>query len=114
MYICGIKFSINTMEANFTNKELEKLYTTGKSRKYQLPQDVARKFVMCVTKIEAAENIYDFWQDPSLNFEKLRGFTNRYSMRINRKYRLEVDIDWQNNEQTVGIISIDEISNHYD
>lgn len=102
------------MEAYFTNKELEKLYTTGKSRKYPLQADVSRKFVMCVTKIMAAETIHDFWQDPALNFEKLYGTTNRYSMRLNRKYRLEMEIDWQNEVQTIGIVGIEDISNHYD
>ena len=67
------------MEAFFTNKDLEKLYTTGKSRKYPLQTDIARKFVMCVTKIMAAETIHDFWQDPALNFEKLRGPKHHYS-----------------------------------
>ena len=102
------------MEAFFTNKELEKLYTTGKSRKYPLQTDIARKFVMCVTKIMAAETIHDFWQDPALNFEKLRGSNNHYSMLLNRKYRLEIEIDWQNEEQTIGIFAIEDISNHYD
>ena len=48
------------MEAFFTNKELLKLYTTGKSRKYPLQPEIARKLVMCVTKIMAAESIHDF------------------------------------------------------
>jgi toxin HigB-1 len=102
------------MEAYFINKELEKLYTTGKSRKYPLPTDISRKFVMCVIKIMAAETIHDFWQDPALRFEKLQGSENHYSMRLNRKYRLEMKIDWLNDAQTIGIFGIEEISNHYD
>lgn len=101
------------MEAYFTNKELEKLYTTGTSRKYPLQSDITRKFVMCVRKIMAAEDIHDFWRDPSLNFERLRGYENRYSMRLNQKWRLEMEIDWQNDEHTIGIFSLEDISNHY-
>ena len=101
------------MEAFFTNKELEKLYTTGKSRKYPLPADITQKFGMCVRKIMAAETIHDFWHDPALNFEKLRGTDNRYSMRLNRKYRIAMDIDWQDENLTIGLAGIDEISNHY-
>jgi toxin HigB-1 len=101
------------MEAYFTNKELRKLYEKGKSKKYPIPTDIAKKFVMCVQKILAAHDIHDFWRDPSLNFEKLRGYENRYSMRLNQKWRLEMDIEWINDELTVGIFSIDEISNHY-
>ena len=29
------------------------------------------------------------------------------------EYRLEVEIEWENEEQTVGIVGIDEISKHY-
>jgi toxin HigB-1 len=101
------------MEATFGNKELEKLYTTGKSKKYPLQNEIVRKFVMCVTKIMAAEDIHDFWRDPSLNFERLRGHENRYSMRLNQKWRLEMEIDWENEEHTVGIFVLEDISNHY-
>ncbi len=101
------------MEAYFTNKELKKLYEEGKSKKYPIPTDIAKKFVMCVQKVMAANDIYDFWRDPSLNFEKLNGYENRYSMRLKLKYRLEMEIEWQNTECTIGICSIDEISNHY-
>ena len=63
--------------------------------------------------IEAAKDIYDFWKQPALNFEALKGNKKRYSFRIARKYRLEVNIDWENAEQTVGVVAIDEISKHY-
>ncbi len=101
------------MKYYFTNKKLEQLYTTGKSNKYKLDKNVIDDFIWLVSVIKAAKDIYDFWNQPALKFKKLEGFIKRYSFRITKKYRLEVDIDWENKEQTVGMIGIDEISKHY-
>lgn len=94
-------------------KELLKLYTSGKSKKINLPQNLITRFLLCVSYLEAAELITDLWSIPSLNFEKLKGTKNRYSVRINNVYRLEMEIDWENEEKTKGIIYLKEISKHY-
>ncbi len=70
-------------------------------------------FVWLVDVIAAAKDIYDFWKQPSLNFEKLQGYTNRFSLRLTRVYRLEVTIEWENEKKTVGLVGIEEISKHY-
>jgi proteic killer suppression protein len=102
------------MEIKFGNKELEKLYTTGKSNKYRLPNDIIDKFFARIEQIEAAHSIFDLWNDKGLNFEKLQGTENSFSMRLKIKYRLEMEIDWKNKEMTIGDFIITEISNHYD
>ncbi len=101
------------MKIEFLNKDLLKLFTTGKSKKYRLEQRIVRQFFEVVASIQAAKDIYDLWNEPSLKFEKLQGHDKRHSLRISHKYRLEVEIEWQNEEQTIGIVGIDEISNHY-
>ncbi len=101
------------MEVHILNKNLEKLYTKGKSKKYPLPQQVIRSFFEVIDILQAAKDIHDLQNKPSLNFEKLIGTTKRYSLRLSRKYRLEVSIDWENEKKTIGIIGIEEISNHY-
>lgn len=101
------------MEFTFDNKELEKLYTTGKSKKYRLPNDIIDKFFARTQQIEAANTIYDLWNDKGLNFEKMKGSENTYSMRLKIKYRLEMDIEWKNDEKTIGNFIITNISNHY-
>lgn len=101
------------MKHYFSNKKLEHLYESGKSKKYKLEKNIIQDFVWLVGVIDAAKDIHDFWNQPALNFEKMEGFSIRYSFRITKKYRLEVDIDWENEEQTVGIFGIDEISKHY-
>lgn len=102
------------MEFAFNNKELEKLYTTGKSKKLKLPNDIIDKFFARIQQIEAAYTVYDLWNDKGLNFEKLQGHTNLYSMRLKLKYRLEMQIEWKNDEKTIGDFIITQISNHYD
>jgi toxin HigB-1 len=95
------------------NKDLEKLYTTGFSKKLKLPDQVIDKFFATIQKIESAINIYDLWQDKGLNFEKLKGYKNKYSMRLSGKYRLEMEIKWQNIDETIGDFILITISNHY-
>ena len=101
------------MDFTFRNKELEKLYTTGKSKKLKLPADIIEKFFARLQQIEASNDIYDLWKDKGLNFEKLTNTENCYSMRLKIKYRLEMDIDWKNNELTIGDFIITDISTHY-
>ncbi len=102
------------MNFEFANKELIKLYTTGKSNKYRIPADIIDKFFARIQQIEAANTIFDLTKNNSLNFEKLKGHNNRFSMRINLKYRLEMEIHWINQEKTIGDFIISDISNHYD
>ena len=101
------------MDFRFDNKDLEKLYTEGKSGKYRLPDDIIDKFFARLQQIEAANDIYDLWNDKGLNFEKLQGHESRYSIRLKLKYRLEMIVEWQNNEKSVGEFIIIDISNHY-
>ena len=101
------------MNVKLNNKELEKLYTTGKSRKLKLPARVIDKFLATIQKIESAVTIYDLWNDRGLHFESLQGYKNRYSMRLSGQYRLEMEIEWANEKQTKGDFILITISNHY-
>ena len=101
------------LKINFNNKNLKTLYTTGSSNKYRLEQSVIDNFFEVVAILEAAKDIYDLWKQPSMKFEKLRGYENRYSARLNKKWRLEMSIEWEDEKMTVGIIGLEEISSHY-
>ena len=67
-----------------------------------------------ITSIENADTIYDLRIPPSMSFESLDGYENRFSIRIDRKYRLEFEIDFEDAEKTKGKVSILEISKHYE
>jgi len=101
------------LDVLLNDKELVKLYETGKSKKLRLPEPVIEKFFAAVQKIDAAVNIYDLWKDSALRFEKLKGAGNRYSMRLTGKYRLEMTVEWKDDPPTIGKFFIEEISNHY-
>lgn len=102
------------MDFRFDNEDLEKLYSEGKSKKYnKLSSDIVDKFYARIQQIESAIDIYDLWNDRGLNFEKLQGYKSRYSMRLKLKYRLEMIVEWQNNENTIGEFIIIDITNHY-
>ena len=101
------------MKVDFRNKRLIELYTKGKSRKYKISEQVLKKFFIGIRALEAAETIYDLWNTPSLKFEKLEGSENCYSIRLTREWRLEMEIDWEDEEKTRGGIFLIELSKHY-
>jgi len=104
---------LRILEVHLENKELVKLYTTGKSSKLKLPQQVFEKFFVTIQKIESATTIRDLLSDNGLRFEKLKGKDDLYSMRLNSKYRLEMEIQWVDDKLTIGKFYIHKISNHY-
>ncbi len=100
------------MTTTFLNRHLEELYATGKSRKYRLPAQVVRKFALRVDTLKAADSIHDLQRIGGLRFEALSG-TDLFSVRIDRQYRLEFKIDFADEDRTVGVVGIKELSNHY-
>ena len=101
------------MEWDFKNKELVKLYEKGTSKKHRVEKTVLENFFSAIEIIEAARDIHDLWKTPSINFEKMQGFKNRYTLRLSRKLRLECEIEWANPQKTVGKFYIIELSKHY-
>ncbi len=101
------------MEIIFSNKNIQKLYETGKSNKYMLRENIIKDFYKVIAILEASKDIYDLFKTSSLHFEKLKNSKNEYSARLNKKWRLEFCITWIDEKNTIGIIYIKEISNHY-
>ena len=102
------------MEFTFHDKHLADLYQTGRSRKHRLPPGLAETFVERVNRIEAAVTIADLREPPSMRFEKLAGGQNRFSIRLNRQYRLEFEIAFEDAERTRGAVEILAVSKHYE
>lgn len=101
------------MNVEFKNKHLKQLYEKGRSKKYRIPGDILRRYLMRIDYLDAVDTIYDLWKGGSLNFEKLQGYENRFSTRLSRKWRLEMETEWENEEKTTGKIFIIELSKHY-
>ncbi|MFI4910326.1 MAG: type II toxin-antitoxin system RelE/ParE family toxin [Sedimentisphaeraceae bacterium JB056] len=85
------------MEWDFENKDLLELYQTGKSRKY--PPAVIKKFAARILQIDAAVDIFNLTKTNSLHFQELRN-KNRHSIRVDKKWRLEFRIEWEDRNKT--------------
>ncbi len=103
------------MEYAFSNQHLVDLFTKGSSKKYKFVDRVlARKFVERVNRIESANTIYDLREPPSMEFEKLKGYEKRFSIRIDKKHRLEFEIEFDNEEKTSGKVLVVDVTKHYE
>ena len=103
------------MEWDFADKHLLELYEKGRSKKYKfIDKPLAKKFVERIGRIEASGTIYDLREPPSMEFEAMEGYSNCFSIRLNRQYRLEFEIDFENEEKTVGFVHILTVSKHYE
>jgi plasmid maintenance system killer protein len=103
------------MDWEFANKHLLDLYTKGSSKKFKfMNRKLCSKFVERVGRIEAAETIYDLREPPSMEFEALKGYTNRFSIRLDIKHRLEFEIEFEDEKKTFGAVTVITVSKHYE
>ena len=49
-----------------------------------------------------------------MEFEKLAGYPNRFSICITRKHRLEFEIEFEDEQRTFGRVLIVTVSKHYE
>jgi proteic killer suppression protein len=93
----------------FADSKLEKLYLYGTgSERY--PHGIVDVFIRRVRTIEGAKDERDLRALKSLHFEKLRAERNKYSIRLNKGWRLILTIEKDKEGKTVVLI---EINNHY-
>ena len=102
------------MTVRFLNNDLQELYETGYSRKYRnVPKNIVeKKLLFAVKMLLSADNIQDIWQNNGLRFEHLVN-TDKYSLRLDIRWRLEMKIDWTNKDCTIGIIGLTDLTKHY-
>ena len=75
------------MVASFANKETEKLFATGKSKK--LPPDIIPRAIMRLTQLDSAREVTDLHMPPSNRLETLSGNrAGQWSIRINDQWRI--------------------------
>lgn len=102
------------MEWDLANKHLKDLYTKGISKKFKfMDKRLCEKFVERISRIEAAETIFDLREPPSMKFEALEGYENRFSIRVDGKHRLEFEIDFEDEDRTFGFVTVVTVSKHY-
>lgn len=102
------------MKFDIPDKNMRELYTKGANKKYKfVDKSLAKKVVERIGRIDAAETIYDLREPPSMEFEKLAGSENRFSIRLDKKHRLEFEIDFEDENKTFGTVHIITVSKHY-
>ena len=75
------------MIVTFANKETEKLFATGKSKKF-LPEIITRA-IMRLTQLDSAREVTDLLLPPSNRLEALSGNrAGQWSIRINDQWRI--------------------------
>lgn len=75
------------MIISFGNKETEKLFTTGKSKK--LPPEIITRAIMRLTQLDNAREVTDLLMPPSNRLESLTGNrAGQWSIRINDQWRI--------------------------
>jgi proteic killer suppression protein len=72
---------------SFANKETEKLFATGKSKK--LPTEIITRAIMRLTQLDNAREVSDLSMPPSNRLEALSGNrAGQWSIRINDQWRI--------------------------
>jgi proteic killer suppression protein len=96
------------MEVQFKNDDLDKLETDANFNAGH-SQDVVFKFRQRMQFIRSASDERDFYGMRSLHFEKLRGNrSHQHSMRLNKQWRLIIELDKEIKPTTVIIIGIED------
>ncbi len=107
MHIFVCRFVI--LKFNIENKELSRLYETGKSRLLALPKKVIDKFFLRLECILAACELNDIENDEAMDFRRNRG-KNKISLRLIEGWRIEADLVFDNAPNKIDYIKIKEIT----
>lgn len=68
--------------------------------------ELARAFRKVIRFIRSADDERDFWAMRSLKFEKLKGLDRQYSMRLNKQWRLLVEIKENKPKNIIVVVCI--------
>ena len=96
------------MEVEFADENLNRLeidlqFTAG------FEKEVVRGFRKVMQIIRAAPDERDFYKLKSLHFEKLQGNrSHQRSMRINKKWRLIVELKGEAPSKTVSVLGVED------
>lgn len=98
------------MNVSFQSKWLLELYETGNSKKLRkYPAGIADSFFEVMQIIESIDTIQDLFAFPSLRFEHLSGKRqHQHSLRLNKQFRLIVQLDNINTPSMFTIIDIED------
>jgi proteic killer suppression protein len=92
----------------FKNSDLARLEIDAKFDA-GFSQAVVRAFRKRMQQIRSAVDERDFYQQRSINFEKLKGSREgQYSMRLNDQWRLILELSGEGSTKEIVVIAIDD------
>lgn len=95
------------MRLTFDNAELESLFNDDRTLTKFSPA-IVRAFRVLITRIVDAANENELRGYKGLHFEKLKGRTAKYSMRLNKQFRLLFTIEAREDGNVLHIKSIED------
>lgn len=104
------------MEITFAEDYLRELYYDGKthSKKYRFQPQIVKKYIRVIDLMESLSKTEDLYRYKALHYEALTGDKKgRESVRVNDQYRIEFHSEVIDDERTITICNILELSNHY-
>lgn len=104
------------MTVNFEKDYLKELYVSGNcsDKKHRFQPDIIKRYKKCIDYLKVAKNKEALYPIVSLNFEALGGDKEGlFSIRVNRKYRIEFTMEEIDDSSKLTICNIIELSNHY-
>ena len=96
------------MDVEFSDKDLDRLETDLEFNA-GFAREIVRSFRKVIQLIRAAEDERTFYNMKSLHFEKLKGDrSHQRSLRLNRQWRLIVEIQERTPANVVLVVSIED------
>ena len=103
------------MEIVFEKEYLRELYYEGKTsdKKHRFQPQVVIRYIRVMNNLDSVERVEDLFRYNSLHYEKLTGDKDGLeSVRVNHQYRIEFRSSFKDNEKTITICNIVDLSNH--
>lgn len=101
----------------FEELYLKELYEKGRcsDKKHRYQPQIVEKYKKRIETLQSVESPEKLYQFNSLHFEALQGDKEGiYSIRVDRKYRIEFTLNSECEEPLIIICNVVELSNHYD
>ena len=99
----------------YKNKKVERLCTDLKYATKELGKDISRTLIRRIEEIKAFNRFGDIPAGKPWKREKIDKKDNRWSLRVNDTYRIELIIKEENIKiEDIENIEIERVSNHYE
>ena len=104
------------MIVTFEKTYLQELYIDGKAndKKHRFQPQIVSRYIRVMNILDSVDKVEDLFRFHSLHYERLTGDKDGLeSVRVNHQYRIEFKSSFKENEKTITICNIIELSNHY-